>query len=80
MKRKTLPKAPHVIGGIDIFFGKLTVDVFNPANGKVLGFTSEFDGSEKYIENSAREAQKCWFYDVEEQEKEAVFRAIIRIR
>ena len=78
MKRKTLPKAPHVIGGIDIFFGKLTVDVFNPANGKVLGFTSEFDGSEKYIENSAREAQKCWFYDVEEQEKEAVFRAIIK--
>lgn len=78
MKKKELPKARHVIGGMDCFFEKLKIDVFNPANGNILGLTSNFDGSIDYIEKQGRLAQKCWFHEVTEQEKEAVFRAMVK--
>ena len=78
MKTKKLPRAPHVVGDIEIFFNENEIEVFNPANGKVLGLTSDFNGVVSALEDQARKAQKCWFYEVEEQEKEAVFRAIIQ--
>ncbi|MDO8522969.1 MAG: aldehyde dehydrogenase family protein [bacterium] len=82
MKRnlgETKAKADHIINGISVFYGKTAFEVYNPSNGKVLGLSSSlYEPNLDYIEVAGREAQKCWFYDVEEQEKETVFRAIIK--
>ena len=52
--------------------------VYNPATGQPIGRTSnECVLTVQSIENYARMAQEIWFHKIGEQEKEAVFRAII---
>lgn len=75
---KGRPIARHIIGGNSTLWGPL-MEVFNPAKGEVIG---EAPNSLpwlniEHLQNSAREAQHCWYYEVTEQEKELVFRAII---
>lgn len=51
--------------------------VFNPANGNVIGTAyGELPVSVRDIEESARLAQKTWFHDVGEKEKERVFEVV----
>lgn len=78
LTKASKPIASHIINGDKIICGPL-VEVFNPNTGQVIG---ELPASlpESDLENlndSAYEAQKCWYYEVTEQEKEAVFRTII---
>jgi len=71
--------AGHIIGGFDMFYEEKSVEVFNPATGKVIGKTSSLRGDElNFIEVNARKAQKHWHHEVSEQEKETVFRTIIK--
>ncbi|MDP2668836.1 MAG: aldehyde dehydrogenase family protein [bacterium] len=71
--------ARHIISGFDMFYEEKALEVFNPATGKLIGKTSSLRGDElNFMEESARKAQEHWHHGVSEQEKEAVFRAIIK--
>lgn len=71
--------AHHIIDGFDMFYEEKSIAVYNPSDGQVIGQTSSLRGDEiVFMEESGRRAQQCWHYDVSEQEKEIVFRAIIK--
>ncbi len=75
---KGRPIARHIINGNSTLWGPM-MEVFNPATGQIIGEAPANlpyrDTDELY--KSARKAQQCWHYEVTEQEKELVFRAII---
>ncbi len=54
--------------------------VKNPATGAVIGDVPSFFPADMLpsVEESAKEAQQYWQWEIVEQEKEAVFRAVIR--
>ncbi len=70
--------ARHIINGNGTIWGSM-MEVFNPANGEVIGYLPAslplIDLEE--LNDSAKRAQECWYHEVTEQEKELVFRSII---
>lgn len=76
--KKGQPIARHIINGNSTFSG-LIMEVFNPTTGQVIGEapTHLFYRDIDELYESASKAQQCWHYEVTEQEKEQVFRAII---
>ncbi|MBI2507213.1 MAG: aldehyde dehydrogenase [Candidatus Niyogibacteria bacterium] len=75
---------PCAVSGLAQRIGVETkpIEVFNPATGKTIGFALEPILDKKLVkkvEEDARRAQEVWHHKVSEQEKEAVFRAIISL-
>ncbi|MDO8575003.1 MAG: aldehyde dehydrogenase family protein [bacterium] len=75
---KGRPIAQHIINGKNHWWEPM-IKVFNPTTGQVIGKAPANlfyrDMGELY--ENAHKAQQCWYYEVTEQEKEQVFRAII---
>lgn len=76
---KGMPIARNIINGQKTIWDAPLTEVFNPATGRVIGelpvSLPELDIER--LNSSARKAQKCWYFEVTQQEKETIFRAII---
>lgn len=79
---ETSTHAPHILAdGLHYAIGDTRImAVRNPITGKIIGTLPKSFPDQKIpvIEQWSRIAQECWHWEVQEQEKEAIFRAIIR--
>lgn len=77
--RSKIHPALHIVGGKPLDVGR-KIKVFNPATGTIVGVApASFPKAKiKDLEHFALDAHQCWHHEVREQEKEAVFRHIIK--